>query len=66
MGCEDLHTYNAPSGPMIFAGCVEKMIDQFVSLFHCLSRLMCIDLVSSDYGTEYESRGVLSGTVLCF
>lgn len=31
MGCEDLHTYNAPSGPMIFAGCVEKMADQFVA-----------------------------------
>ena len=31
MGCEDLHVYNAPSGPMIFTGCVEKFSDQFVS-----------------------------------
>ena len=31
VGCEDLHVYNAPSGPMIFTGCVEKISDQFVS-----------------------------------
>ena len=31
-GCEDLHVYNAPSGPMIFTGCVEKITDQFVLL----------------------------------
>jgi hypothetical protein len=31
IGCEDLHVYNAPSGPMIFTGCVEKISDQFVS-----------------------------------
>ena len=30
VGCEDVHVYNAPSGPMIFTGCVEKITDQFV------------------------------------
>src|SRR5271169_362976 len=30
IGCEDLHLYNAPSGPMIFTGCVDKITDQFV------------------------------------
>ena len=46
VGCEDLHVYNAPSGPMIFTGCVEKLSDQFVSL-----KLSCVligDLVSGD------------------
>jgi len=50
MGCEDLHTYNTPSGPMIFTGCVEKMADQFV-LLPPFSRLTCVDLVSGDYST---------------
>ena len=31
IGCEDLHVYDAPSGPMIFAGCVDKISDQFVA-----------------------------------
>lgn len=30
IGCEDLHVYNAESGPVIFTGCVEKLSDQFV------------------------------------
>jgi hypothetical protein len=35
IGCEDLHVYNAGSGPMIFTGCVEKIEDQFVTSFRC-------------------------------
>jgi hypothetical protein len=30
IGCEDIHVYNAESGPMIFAGCVNKIHDQLV------------------------------------
>ena len=32
IGCEDLHAYNADSGPMIFTGCVEKLEHQLVYL----------------------------------
>jgi hypothetical protein len=33
IGCEDLHVYNAESGPIIFTGCAEKLSDQFVPPF---------------------------------
>src|SRR5277367_2951290 len=65
IGCEDLHVYNAPSGPLIFTGCVEKLSDQFVVSI-VGKELTRLDLVSGDYGTESESRGTLSGSVLCF
>ena len=29
-GCEDIHVYNGPSGPQIFAGCAEKVDDRYV------------------------------------
>ena|SRR5271155_30049 len=51
IGCEDLHVYNAPSGPLIFTGCVEKLSDQFVAR-NWGGRLMGVDLVSGDYGSE--------------
>jgi hypothetical protein len=30
IGCEDLHVYQAASGPMIFTGCVNSLMDQLV------------------------------------
>jgi hypothetical protein len=52
IGCEDLHVYNAPSGPLIFTGCVEKLSDQFVARNWEGEKLMGVDLVSGDYGSE--------------
>ena len=65
MGCEDLHVYNAPSGPMIFTGCVEKISDQYVFSRNQVRAPLIGDLVSGNYGEEYESEGVLSGSFLC-
>jgi hypothetical protein len=33
IGCEDLHVYRGDKGPMIFAGCVEKLEHQLVCRF---------------------------------
>lgn len=30
VGCEDLHVYDGPDGPMVFTGCFEKITDTFV------------------------------------
>ena len=49
MGCEDLHVYNAPSGPMIFTGCVEKISDQYVFSRNQVRGPLIGDLVSGDY-----------------
>ena len=51
IGCEDLHVYNGPSGPLIFTGCVEKLSDQFVRAIGA-GKLMGVDVVSGDYGKK--------------
>lgn len=52
IGCEDLHVYNAASGPMIFMGCAEKLQDQFVPSIMYRGRRLIVDLVSGDHGEE--------------
>jgi len=44
IGCEDLHVYNADSGPMIFTGCVEKLEHQLVCSRFWKRELMCTRL----------------------
>jgi len=31
VGCEDLHVYHGPDGPIMFTGCFEKITDPFVA-----------------------------------
>jgi hypothetical protein len=50
IGCEDLHVYNAASGPMIFAGCAQSLQDQLVFPPSIKEGALIADLVSGDYG----------------
>jgi hypothetical protein len=48
-GCEDIHVYNAPTGPQIFAGCAEKIDDRYVS--PPMTRIM-VDVVSRHHSQK--------------